>query len=42
MDEKIRDLCRSNLRENLNKVETEGELDKLEAIQDVPEAAEDE
>jgi hypothetical protein len=32
----------SNLRENLKKVETEGELEKLDAIQDVPEAAEDE
>jgi hypothetical protein len=42
MDEKIRELCRSNLRENLKKVETEGELEKLDVIQDVPEAAEDE
>lgn len=42
MDEKIRELCRSNLRENLKKVETEGELEKLDAIQDVTEAAEDE
>jgi len=41
MDDKIRELCRSNLRENLKKVETEGELEKLDAIQDVPEAAEE-
>jgi|LakMenEpi03Aug12_release.lakeMendotaPanAssembly.Ray.scaffolds.fasta_scaffold3486565_1 hypothetical protein len=43
MDDKIRELCRSNLRENLKKIETEGELEKLDAIQDVvPEVAEEE
>ena len=43
MDDKIRELCRSSLRENLKKIETEGELEKLDAIQDVvPEVAEEE